>query len=256
MTPFEYNGLQIHWRESGINTGKTIIWLHGFLENADMWNTILPFFSQKFHCIVINLPGHGSSPTKKGYSIKNIAFLMYKFIQEAEVENPYIVGHSMGGYVGLELKKIVPIQLTLLHSNFWSDSTQKKRDRNRVIELVKTKKDHFIQEALPTLFFIDNRTKSKSYIDDLILKAQKMSSASISDATAAMRDRTNNSAFIKDVTIINGEKDSIVPQSLFKKELEKLGQQPKVYTILNCGHMSIWEKPKQLINTLEIILIP
>lgn len=221
-----------------------------------MWETIVPSF-EGFQTITYDLFCHGQNPYVGSVcSMHEMAEDVIKFLQENKIENPTIIGHSMGGYVGLEILKRIQGKLILLHSNFWEDPEQKKHDRNRVIEIVRSNKNLFISEAIPGLFDPKNQAKCSSHIAQLIEKAKKMDSSQIEAATAGMRDRMDNTAMLgnAEISIIHGENDPIIPTSVLNENLKKAASKPERIDITNVGHMSIWEDSASLIKAIKELL--
>ena len=257
MLKFEHKNLNLHYQIEG--SGETLVFLHGFLENHSMWNELVPnFIAEGYSCMTIDLPCHGKSRyTGDKCTMKAMALVVDQLLHALKIEVNTIIGHSMGGYVGLELIQLRSAQLVLLHSNFWEDSPQKKIDRNRVIEIVKKNKSLFIQEAIPALFAPENKNKCKLAIHSLIKKAQNIPSKEIAAATAGMRDRTffDLRSKTKIISIIQGEHDPIISTQQIKKELAEHDWQIKLVELKNVGHMSIWEDPKNLIKELKNLII-
>lgn len=238
-------------------TGSSaVLFVHGFLENQSMWDNVISEFKSDFVSITVDLPGHGESKDWMNYSIKEVAESIANYLKTNEVKLKAIIGHSLGGYVGLELKKLMSCQLILLHSNFWADNEHKKKDRDRVIDLVQTKKNQFIQEAIPNLFFKENVKDLEAEIYMVVKEAQNTTLQGVIEATKAMRDRpANYDVLMPDDVIIHGDQDPIIATSVLEKELEKLKANPIIYTLDECGHMSTWEQPEALNITLNSILI-
>ncbi|WP_066759862.1 alpha/beta fold hydrolase [Crocinitomix algicola] len=257
MIAFKSNDINLYFRVSG--KGNPVFFLHGFLEDHSMWDTLYPHIEElglKTYCF--DLPCHGLSRFyDRQCSMEQVAQLLFDFIQEKKLSNVTVIGHSMGGYIGLELAKLIPIDLILLHSNFWEDSNQKKKDRNRVIEIVKTNKNKLLLEAIPNLFAPTNKEKCYKTIDHLIKKASKIPQQEIIATTIGLRDRKGNHAILEKipVTVIHGEFDPIIPTKKLIDELSTINRKTPLHIIKNAGHMSIWEQPHQLINLLKMILI-
>ena len=239
-----------------LGQGQPLVLLHGFLENSSMWDELIPELENDFQLLMIDLPGHGASPEpSKSYTLENVAKAIGDLLTIRGISKPSVIGHSMGGYVALEIKKLIDIKVILLHSNFWEDSAQKKEDRNRVIELIQTKKNHFVSEAIPNLFFSENLGHCEGAIANLIQGAKDMSVASIAEATSAMRDRLSNYDSAQRASIIHGAQDPIISTEMLGGELKENQIDAELYSIENCGHMSIWESKEELINILNHILI-
>ena len=240
-------------------TGKPLVFLHGFLEDHSVWNSVYPHFvNLGFKVILIDLPAHGK--TRFEGEICTMKFMAEKVVELLEkigVENSSVIGHSMGGYVALEMLRIRAFSITLVHTNFWADSDSKKSDRNRVIEVVKKNKSLFLNESIPNLFASQNREYRREDIQNLISKAMKFPVPEICAATAGLRDRIESYDLMEKntVSIIQGDNDAIIPNQLLESEIHKLSNKPTIYHLENCGHMSFIEQPDALINCLEKILI-
>ncbi|MCB9223771.1 MAG: alpha/beta hydrolase [Crocinitomicaceae bacterium] len=252
MIEYQYEGHLIHYDTLG--QGRPLVLLHGFMEDSSIWSNVSKTFSKSFEVIVIDLPCHGKSRFNgDNCSMILMSTLVDQLLHHLNLSEPIVIGHSMGGYVGLELAKIRNIDLILLHSNFWDDPEEKKKDRNRVIELVQQKKDHFISESIPGLFAEENKAKCVADIASLIKSAQELPSREIAAATAGMRDRSNNAEIAENngLVIIQGEHDPIISDQKLREELALLEQPPEVIVLPNCGHMSMWEAPEALLTAIK-----
>ena len=56
-----YKDIEIHFAEYG-TASKTIVLLHGFLENQTMWDYFVQEYSKTYRVITIDLLGHGQTP--------------------------------------------------------------------------------------------------------------------------------------------------------------------------------------------------
>jgi pimeloyl-ACP methyl ester carboxylesterase len=251
MKSFSFGEQTVFYQIYG--SGEPLILLHGFMEDSSMWDSILSEL-QDYKVITVDLPCHGLSRfNEEKCSMALMANAVHELLAELRIENPTIIGHSMGGYVGLELSKLRDIQLVLLHSNFWEDPESKKNDRNRVIEIVKQNKELFIREAIPGLFAPRNLESCKDNIKDLIQKAKQIPAGEIAAVTAGMRDRSANYQMVDqgNVSIIHGDLDPIILTTTLLDELGNLDSLPQVIQIENCGHMSIWEAPEALLAAIK-----
>jgi len=239
-----------------IGKGRPVVFLHGFLESLTMWE-YLPLENLGVEVILVDLPGHGKSCLAENAepSIAYMAEQVRLTLNALNIKECEVVGHSMGGYVALELAKCDERckKIILLNSNFWSDSEAKKIDRLRVAEVVQHMKSLFLNEAIPNLFL--DPTAQKEQVSQLIKEANGMDSASIAYASIAMSERedysteVNNQKF--DLYVIQGEKDTIVPLEIM---IEKLTVKEKMKVISQCGHMCHIEAPDQVMEALTMFL--
>lgn len=248
MKTVNHQSTTVHYKVLG--EGEPIVFLHGFLEDSTMWNEFVEPLTKTNRVILIDLPCHGQ--TRFDGQVCSMTFMAetVKTVLETEkIENPIIFGHSMGGYVGLELAKIAAINLVMLHSNFWDDCEQQKSDRDRVVDLVQDRKPFFCKVAIPNLFYPTNRKACEGIINDLIDQAIEIPTAEICAATLGLKTRVSNHEVVKnqDVIIIQGEFDTIMTLDEMNAQIETHFPTQAIHLIKACGHMSIWEKPDELL---------
>jgi len=241
----------IHYNVLG--EGKPLVFLHGFLEDSTMWTEFVKPLTQKYKVILIDLPCHGKTRFEgQVCSMVFMAETVNAVLKKESIVNPVVYGHSMGGYVGLELAKIEKIKLVMIHSNFWDDSIQQKSDRDRVVDLVQDRKPFFCKVAIPNLFYPNNRKACEGIINDLIDQAIEIPTAEISAATLGLKTRGVNHDVVKDqdVTIIQGEFDTIMTLDEMNSQIKTHFPAQSIRLIKDCGHMSIWEKPNELMGLI------
>lgn len=232
------------------DTKPFVVLIHGFLETSLIWKELN--LESHFNCIYFDLPGHGDNQNDSFDSISSIASDLRVHLNKTGITSYQVFGHSLGGYVALELAAMDNrcAKITLVNSNFWTDDEYKKSDRKRVAELVTNKKELFIREAIPNLFASPNNHQDQ--IEKMINDAMKISSKVISDLSLAMSQRKDFTNWVeinqKKVRIIQGELDKTVTLSQMQKQVLKMGELKMYY--LNDAHMS-WCENQQ---TLEAIL--
>lgn len=221
-----------------------------------MWNHVT--FPENYPLVMIDLPGHGTSIDAKLsiQSMEQIAFAVIRFLDELQLTQFHIIGHSMGGYVGLEIANNDPRakKIMLLNSNFWSDAPQKVKDRLRVAEIVKTNKSHFIYEVIPNLF--QNPEAHDKEVKSLISEAMQMTSDAIAESSIAMSKRNDFTEFLCEnstkFTCVQGMEDRIVPLKQMRKLLN--GTQAKLIELEGVGHMAHFEASEKLTESIKEFL--
>ncbi len=230
--------------------GETVVFLHGFLESISMWEK-LSLESIHFQSILIDLPGHGNSKNEDNSLVPSMEYMANQVIDtlnQLGIKKYNVVGHSMGGYVALVLKKIDERckKVILLNSNFWEDSSEKQKDRIRVADIVFKNKNLFLKEAIPNLY--NNQIQFKVEISNLLEEALKMDAFSIAYASLAMSKRIDFTELVAhkptDFVIVQGELDAIVPKLIM--ESKDVLQNVPYYLIKNTGHMSHFENPNEI----------
>ena len=240
--------------------GPITIFLHGFLESSTMWEplnlTELPGTK-----LLIDLQGHGKSSLSDPSEIPSMKFMadeVGRVISKINQTQYSIVGHSMGGYVALELfantpKGISkPSHVTLLNSNCWSDSEAKQADRLRVARIAYTGKELFINEAIPNLF-----ARPEEFQKEIVALKQEgkaMTSEAIAYAALAMRIRTDYTSWVMEnpstVLFIHVALDRLVSVEEFHQRLMPAADQaaPEIIILSNAGHMAHWEATEEVVK--------
>lgn len=107
--------MKLAYREYG--EGQPLIILHGLFGQSDNWNTLSKGFAEKgFRVFTIDQRNHGLSPHSEEWNYDVMADDLKEFIEEHDLKDPIIIGHSMGGktvmffelkYPGISSKLIV-----------------------------------------------------------------------------------------------------------------------------------------------------
>jgi pimeloyl-ACP methyl ester carboxylesterase len=78
--------------------------LHGLGNSLDFWIELAPLLSQSVRTLAVDIPGFGQSPPPPGgVTLTNVASVIESFLIERQISGAALVGHSMGGFVALEL---------------------------------------------------------------------------------------------------------------------------------------------------------
>ena len=86
-----------------IGAGEPIVILHGLFGMLDNWKSIANALAEDFMVVLIDLPNHGKSPALTPHDYPTMAEAVADFLNEHWVYNCYMIGHSMGGKVAMQL---------------------------------------------------------------------------------------------------------------------------------------------------------
>lgn len=235
--------------------GKPIILLHGFCGSSGYWEKVIPELSKNYRVIAPDLPGHGgSSMLNDGYGIDALADMIRDLLDELNLQQVTMFGHSLGGYITLAFAEKYSDRLngfSLIHSTAFPDSDEAKLGRAANIEKVKKDGIHpLIDGLVPKLFSPDN-------LDEIYVEAAKTIGYATSPQGAmstllAMKDRPNRNNVLEGtelpVLLIAGESDQIIPS---EKTFSVTKANVKQSLIKASGHMSMYENPTDLINEIK-----
>ena len=95
------NGAKVAVRRGG--SGAPLIFLHG-AEGLTEWPLMLDTLAASYEVIVPDLPGYGASEAPSFVDdISDVAYLLMDMIEQLDLNNVRIVGHSLGGWAALEM---------------------------------------------------------------------------------------------------------------------------------------------------------
>jgi pimeloyl-ACP methyl ester carboxylesterase len=104
----EVEGARISWRSWGSPEDPGVVLVHGIAAHTHWWDHIAPLL--KGHRVAaLDLSGHGNSDRRAaGYELETWAKEVLAVAQAEGMVRPAIVGHSLGGRVGLTASVLEP----------------------------------------------------------------------------------------------------------------------------------------------------
>ena len=84
-----------------VGTGEPILLFPGFACTGDVWNDTVSELSKNYECHVFTFAGFGNVPAVEKPWLPKIKEGVLAYISENELENPILIGHSLGGALAL-----------------------------------------------------------------------------------------------------------------------------------------------------------
>ena len=250
---FTYKNIKAHYKSFG--RGSTIVLLHGFLENLNMWDFLTPSLTRNRRIITIDLLGHGETENL-GYvhTMEEQAELVRELLRSLNVRKATFIGHSMGGYIALAFADLFPKNtkgICLLNSTSYADTTAKKVSRDRAIKAVKENHKTFINVSIPMLFSEENRTLLKGKIRLVTKEALSTSKQGIIASLEGMKIRVDRTHILKNnafkTLLILGKKDTVLDIKTHIKQIENTETE---FLEIDEGHMSHIEMTNNVVSAL------
>jgi pimeloyl-ACP methyl ester carboxylesterase len=258
LTPNLYNyGIdELAYYDQG-NGEQTILLIHGFGEDHAIWKNQIEFLSTHYRVIAPNLPGVHCKPLALHHSqapnIRMYVEVLHELMHHLHIEQYYIVGHSMGGYIGLSFADyyVNHIQgLLLFHSTTYEDNEAKKTSRMKVAEFIQEwGVSKYLETATPNLFGDAFKKTNPGVIQNIIESGSSISQEAMIQFVFAMRNRKAMTHLLKQsnlpVWMIVGEADLAVP---IQDSLEQIKLLPSSNSLVlnNVGHMGMFEATDQV----------
>lgn len=92
--------MKLFYRHLG--EGKPVIILHGLFGQSDNWVTHARKMAVHFSVYLPDLRNHGQSPHSPTFNYHAMADDLHEFINDQQLVEPVIIGHSMGGKVAMQ----------------------------------------------------------------------------------------------------------------------------------------------------------
>jgi pimeloyl-ACP methyl ester carboxylesterase len=106
---FKLDGGDLQVAEHGPRTGSPIVLIHCFSCAMNWWDGMVPLLERDHRVITVDLLGHGGSEKPgSGYNPPNQAKVVAEALERLGVEDATVVGHSLGGSVGVALTEQSP----------------------------------------------------------------------------------------------------------------------------------------------------
>jgi len=113
---YESQGLRLHYADWGNDGAPPILLVHGGRDHCRSWDAIARALRPHFHVLAPDLRGHGDSDWAKGgsYSLTEYVYDLSRLARHLYARQVTIIGHSMGGMVGLIYAGTFPEQVSSL----------------------------------------------------------------------------------------------------------------------------------------------
>lgn len=239
--------------------GLPVVFLHGFCEDKSIWEDFTEPVLAHATTICIDLPNFGQSPAMPQATIEKMAEAVIELLDFLGVEKCILVGHSLGGYVGLAVAEFYPDRLlgfVMFHSTAFEDSPERKEGRNKAMNNINQNGvEPFVRALIPSLFS-PNQIESKHIklaISTLVENAKKLPAENLIYTLEAMRNRKERIEILKQanfsILFLIGKDDAAVPLEASIAQCY-LAKNSIVHILAQVGHMGMIEAPKEFAKTM------
>ncbi|MBW7675762.1 alpha/beta fold hydrolase [Chryseobacterium chendengshani] len=237
---------------------ETLVLLHGFMENVNIWNDMEVHLSKDFTLLKIDLPGHGKSDVLADvHTMELMAEEVKKVVDHEELDKIHLLGHSMGGYAALAFAEKFPESLkslTLFFSTYFADDEEKKEQRIKSYRIIKDAFAHYVRAGIPNLFNQNERDVLEGKIETALEIALSTNNVGALACVKGMVERTDKKHILETleakIVVIAGKHDNAVKT---EKTIGHLPDRTNIKSyIVDCGHNGHWEKPSicaEIVNT-------
>lgn len=253
----KFRGTDIYYQDQG--QGPAVVLLHGFLENSTVWDSVKESLVKRYRVICVDLLGHGKTGCI-GYvhTMEQMAEAVKAVMLELRLRRVCFIGHSMGGYVALAYAEAYPDEvkgLVLANSTTRADNQERKKNRDRAIEMVKKDHKSFVRMGIANLFRPKNRNLFSTEIDALKKEALKTPVQGIVAALEGMKIREDREILLHFTPfakmMILGKKDPVLN---YNGLIDQVQNTAVKLVEFEDGHMSFIENKVDFIEEINIFL--
>jgi pimeloyl-ACP methyl ester carboxylesterase len=211
--------------------------LPGLLEDADAFEELISGMQEVATCIVADLT-----------RAETVADLARSALEQAPEGRFALAGHSMGGYVALEIMRQAPeriSRLALLNTHARPDSAEATQNRRRLMELADRDFEAVVSALLPKLM-------TGEHLKDPVLTGIVGAMALATGREAFQRQeraiigrpdsRPHLAAIRCPTLVVAGRDDQLMPVELLE-ELARGIPGARLAVVEECGHLATIEQP-------------
>ncbi|KTD42862.1 alpha/beta fold hydrolase [Legionella parisiensis] len=222
---------------------KTLVFLTGVLSDHRVWSYQTNHLQDLVQCQTIPLT-HGGSTEELIESVLN------------KVEGPFfLVGHSMGGWLALELARKLPeriAKLCLVNTSAQQDSDEKHRKRIEMIQEVEQGNFQTVAKMLADLYVYDDRFKKE--VHSMLLNVGQQTFLTQQKILLARHECLSFLPSLAMPTlIIHARQDKVFSLAVHEELAGKIPNS-KLAIIEDSGHMSPMESPQAVTALLRFWL--
>lgn len=247
--------MKLHFREAG--SGKPLIILHGLFGFLDNWQTLAKYLSQRYHVYLVDLRNHGRSPHSPDFNYPLMAADLQELIRDQQIEQPAIMGHSMGGKVAMTFALQYPDQLSKLivvdiAPKYYPPHHQDILAGLKAVDLqtVRTRGEadealaRYIPEEGVRQFLAKNlyRREDQGFAWRMNLPAIEANIEEVGKETSA------GTPFAKPALFIRGSQSRYIVPEQDQALIRELFPAARIETIADAGHWVHAEKPRELFD--------
>jgi len=226
-------------------TRSPLLFLPGLLEDADAFTQVIEGLRERADCIVADLTRSDT-----------IAGMARDALERAPKGRFALAGHSMGGYVALEIVRQAPgrvERLALINTNARPDSAEASANRRRLMALAERDFPAVNAHQLP-LKLHPSQLQNTEVTGTIGTMALSVGKDAYLRQQEAIIHRVDSRPFLGEIrcptVVIAGREDQLMPLELLKELAD--GIPGAVLTVIEeCGHMATLEHPATVIAALS-----
>ena len=219
---------------------SAIVLLHGWGQNIEMMKPVGDRFKKSNRVVILDLPGFGMSDEPNTiWSLNDYVECIKELLDNLEISNPILIGHSFGGKISLLYASKYKVQKLVLFGSPFKQEIKKLSVKTKVLKFLK---------KVPVINKLEGFAKKHIGSTDYRNASETMRKIMVEHVNLDIEEEVKK---IKCPTLmIWGTMDQEVPVER-AYELEKLIEDAGVVTYEGCSHYAYLERLEQTISVLK-----
>ncbi|GAB3948548.1 alpha/beta fold hydrolase [Spirosoma harenae] len=250
--------MKLFFRQTG-ETGPAIVILHGVFGSSDNWlTTSKTIAAQGYRVFAVDQRNHGQSPRGNEHDYHSMATDLHEFLMDQQIDNPILVGHSMGGKAVMQYAMLYPktfqqLVVVDIAPKFYPVHHAELIRGLKAINLLaikgRTEADAILQQYEPSLtvrqFLLKNlyRTDQGQFDWRINIPVIERELHGIGDELTNPQIVTEPTLFIR-----GSESPYILDEDI--PTIKRIFPNAQIETIQGAGHWVQAEKPVEFVDTL------
>ncbi|WP_291726412.1 alpha/beta fold hydrolase [Bernardetia sp.] len=257
--------MKLNYKELGSSNAQPLLILHGVFGSLDNWLTLGRQFAEHYQVFLIDQRNHGRSPHHVEMDYIVLANDLQIFIEEHQLKNPLLIGHSMGGKVVMQyalsypngfdkmiVVDIAPREYNISHhENILSGLKAIDIDTLKNRGDADTKLGEYVDEEGTRMFLLKNLARTKDGFEwKMNLPVLEKSIHKIGGAVTTNKQiPTSVEANEKEILFIDGGESRYIQEKDIPM-IKKLFPNAKVHTIEEAGHWVHAQAPEEFFKVV------
>ena len=98
-TMLNVNNVNLSVKEAG--SGRDMILIHGRTNSKESMDTLFNHYKEQYHVVSYDVRGHGQTESSGEFTLDDLADDLFGLISAYQMEEPIVIGFSMGSYIAL-----------------------------------------------------------------------------------------------------------------------------------------------------------
>ena len=128
--------MELFFRDFG-GRGRPLVILHGLFGSSNNWQRVATRLKRHARVLALDLRNHGRSPHAPSHTLRDMVQDLEDWLENADLEDPILLGHSMGGLAAMAFAVTRP---SAVHGLIVVDVAPRAyaHDRSRELEVFQT----------------------------------------------------------------------------------------------------------------------